>query len=83
MKFIISTSRGENFDRDKLFQTERIKDAYDFLCSNAAQSRLISFDAFEREIMFYFGLESEWGFFIKDKGNDLLYMKVDKSAERG
>jgi hypothetical protein len=78
MKFIISKSNKENFERDKLFQTERVKDAYDFLCSNAAQGRLISFEAFEREMNVDLGLEPVWGFFIKENGNDLLYMKVEK-----
>ena len=78
MKFIISKSNGENFDRDKVFETEKIESAYHYLNNNADKGRLVSLDALKHDLEFVSDMRPMYGFYIKEDSDDVLYMNVVK-----
>jgi hypothetical protein len=78
LKFIISKSNNETFDRDKVFETERIESVYNYLAANADKGRLISFDALKYDVELVSDMRPMYGFYIKEDGDDVLYMKVIK-----
>jgi len=78
MKFIISKSNGDEFDRDKVFETERIESAYGFLEQNADAGRLSSLAALKNDIELISDMRPMYGFYIKEDSEEVLYMKVIK-----
>lgn len=78
MKFIISKSNNETFDRDKIFESEKIESAYNYLAANADKGRLISFEGFKNDLEFDSCMRPMYGFYIKEDSDDVLYMKVEK-----
>lgn len=78
MRYIISKGNQEKFEELKVFESSNIKSTYNFLCSNASEKRMPSLEAFSREVVTNFGLDPVWGFYLKDEGNELFYMKVVK-----
>jgi hypothetical protein len=78
LKFIISKSNGENFERDKVFESEKTESAYNYLNNNADNGRLVSLDALKRDLEFVSDMRPMYGFYIKEDCDDVLYMKVEK-----
>ena len=78
MKFIISKSNGDEFDRDKVFETERIESVYRFLEQNADAGRLISFEVLKKDVEIVSDMRPMYGFYIKEDSEEVLYMKVIK-----
>ena len=78
MRFIISKGYGEKFEELKVFESSDLKATYQFLVANASKGRLSSYEALERDIEKESDLEPVYGFYLKDEGNELFYMQVNK-----
>lgn len=78
MKFIISKSNNETFDRDKVFESEKVESAYNYLAANADKGRLVSLDALKHDLEFVSDMRPMYGFYIKEDSDDILYMRVEK-----